>query len=75
MAKMIIEFGEFGGIAEFNGVSINYAEPLIINKAADYLTANAWAGIDDEEYINYRLSFVDFDSRNVSLHIEINGVI
>lgn len=74
MAKLIIGFDEIGGVAEFNGVSVNYSEPLIINKAVDYLVANMWAGIDDENYIYYELSEVNYGSRQIVLHIKIKGV-
>ena len=74
MAKMIIGFDEFGGVTEFNGLRLNISEPLIINKAVDYLCSNMWAGIDDEDYINYNLSEVNLGNRTISFHIQLKGV-
>lgn len=74
MAKLIIGFDEIGGIGEFNGLPIHKSEPLIINKAADYLCDNWWAEIDDENYINYRLTEVNWANRTVNFHIEIKEI-
>jgi len=73
MAKLIIKFEEIGGITEFNGIKMHLAEPLIINKAADYLMDTAWAGIDNEEdFINYRLTYIDWPMRTINFHIQLN---
>jgi len=74
MAKMIISFEEIGGIQEFNGYPLNVIEAYIINKTADFLVANMWNGINDEDYVNYRLTYVDWGNRQVSMHIQIMGV-
>lgn len=74
MAKMIIGFEEFGGVKEYCGLRVDIAEPLIINKAVDYLLDNMWKGIDDENYIYYELSEVNFGAREVVLHVKIKGV-
>lgn len=71
MAKLIISFDEFGGIGDFNGISVNKAEPLIINKAVDYLLDNGGLTLPIENRINYRKSAVDFILRQVSFHLEI----
>lgn len=74
MAKVIISFDEIGGIGEFNGLPIHKSEPLIINKAADYLCNNWWHGIEDEDFINYQLNEVSWGNRVVSFHIELKGI-
>lgn len=74
MAKLIIGFDEMGGIGEFNGLPIHKSEPLIINKAADYLCDNWWHGVEEEDYINYKLTSVNWILRVISFHIELKGI-
>ena len=71
MANLTVTFEEFGGIAEFNGLSVNHAEPLIINKAADFLDKFRFfnAGIDN--YTDYAQVKVFLAARVVEFPIAL----
>lgn len=74
MANMSIHFEEFGGIAEFSGLSINQAAPAVLNKAGDFLESGKFHGIELENLINWQKSSVDWVLRTVNLNIELNTV-
>ena len=60
MAHITLSFDEFGGIAEFNGLSTQRATALIINKAADFLDNFRFfnAGIDNfTDFSHVRLNW------------------
>ena len=66
MAKIVIDFEEFGGIAEYNGLTLYIAEPLIINKAADYMEL-VWGDIDS--VVDYSTTQVNWIMRQVVFSI------
>ena len=68
MAKLIIGFDEFGGIGEYNGMPLYKSEPLIINKATDFITEEH---LINESLVKWALCDVDYAARNVDLILEI----
>lgn len=65
MASITLSFDDFGGIAEFNGLSTQDARALIINKAADFLDNFRFfnAGIDN--FTDYSRVVLDWGLRVV----------
>jgi len=72
MAMLTVNFDEMGGITEFNGLSVQDARALIINKAADYLDKFRFfnAGIDN--YTDYSRVEVIWLQRVVKFPIVLN---
>ena len=66
--KLIIDFSEFNGIGEFNGMPIHQSTPLIINKATDFITEEH---LINESLVKWALCDIDYAARNVVLILEI----
>ena len=71
MAKLIISFDEMNGIGEFNKMPIYKSEPLIINKATDYINLGSSGHYIDEGEVKWNQCFADFVKREVVLILEI----
>lgn len=71
MAKMIVGFEEIGGITEFSGLQIYKAAALVINKAADILINSVWYNTDDENFVDYTKTHVNWADRKVVFEIRL----